>query len=94
MALVSIGHWPSYSNPDPKDLGFAFLIPFVYLLLCAAALSVFIYPLLAFVMEGKRSFRKLHFWIFAAGLLIWILDFTVLHFINPRQDGLLSWLLD
>lgn len=91
---LAIGHWPSYNNPDPGTLPTSFLTPVIYLLIFASLLSLPTYPVVATLIEGKKFFKKWHFWVFMIGTLIWTLDTFYLNYLNPREDGLLSWVFD
>ena len=88
-ACLLIGHWPSYGNPDPKTLSVDFAV-FLYLLLLATILSVFVYPLSTLIVNGRESLKKNHFWIFSIGLALWIMDLLFFQVVG----GLLDWVLD
>lgn len=97
-ALVAhkVGHWPSYSAPDPKDLHWPFVTAPVFLVVIIALLSV---PAGAFALllvmvyrlcqRGLRGHRKVllrqgAWWSVGAG--VWAYDIT--------RGGLLSWIMD
>lgn len=88
-AYLMIGHWPSYSHPDPKTLPINFSIPLLPLLF-AAIPSVIVYPLCALIQNGKECVKKSHFWIFTIGLFLWTMDLLFFRV----SGGLLDWVLD
>ncbi len=94
VAYLVVGHWPSYNNPDPKTLFSIVLSPAVYLLLLASLASLVVYPVLVLVEGARGVQRKWHFWVFVVGTALWIVDTFYLHLMNPREEGLLSWVFD
>lgn len=94
IAMLLIGHWPSYNNPDPKNLPTVFLNHIADLLVFMSLLSVLVYPIILLVAAKKDFLKKWHFWVYLSGIAIWTLDMLYFHVMNPYQGGLLSWIFD
>ena len=85
IASARVGHWPYYSNPDPKDLR----LPLLH------ALALFSYPVaflsiptcLAVVIRASATLRRRDIPVFAIGASLWA-------FILPVSGRLLAWLVD
>ena len=91
-AYLLIGHWPSYSNPDPKTLPIASAVGLVNPLLTVAILLVLAYPVATLLKNGWECVRENHFWIFSIGMPLWVTDFLFFKVVGGR--GLLEWILD
>lgn len=96
------GHWPSYNNPDRSNLPVPLIGYTVALIVVAAATSVVIYPLFVGTVALFQRIKKgradrigrWHVSAFIAGVLLWVLDFSLLHVMEPRSGGLLNWFFD
>lgn len=85
IGATRVGHWPYYSNPDPKDLR----LPFLH------GAALFSYPLallmipigLGVVFLGWGALKRRDVIVFAVGAGAWTFMFPVI-------GSLLEWLLD
>lgn len=89
-AYFQIGHWPSYDNPDPKDLGFDLHYGLVFFGFVLAILSPFIWIPLSFILFFIKGNRKILINVIAyvAGYILMI---GLLRFQNDR---FFEWLSD
>jgi hypothetical protein len=98
-ATVTIGHWPYYAHPDPKELPFRPLMNVVVLTTFAGLLSVVGLPLLHSLHSLWQTWRKTErrplsagtLTFYLAGAVAWIADLT-LTFADKRS--LTSWIFD
>lgn len=88
-----VGHWPSYSHPDPSELPSQAIGRVVRIFFLAAVLSIVFYPitLLLLRMFGrvKANGRKVlawHTFAFLAGIAVWAIDVGFVHLINWELD--------
>ncbi len=85
VAWRTVGHWPYYSHPDPKDLGLPFLHTLALFAIPIGLLSAFIGTI--GLIGAHEWWRQWHIGIFIVGVLLWAS--------NMGQAGhLLNWLLD
>ncbi len=85
MAATRVGHWPYYSNPDPKDLRLPILHVAALLSFPLALVSV---PVGFFVaILSWSSLPRRHIVVFAIGAAAWA-------FIFPITGKLFEWLVD
>ena len=78
-AYLTIGHWPSYGNPDPNSLPtFWFCGPIIFVLILASALSVVVYPFFSVAYLCKGSLKAWRTWAIAAILLYTAVAFLIL----------------
>ena len=85
IAASRVRHWPSYSNPDPKDLHLPLLHGAALLSYPLALLSI---PIGLFVaIFGWSSLRRGHVIVFTVGAAAWA-------FILPITGSLFEWLID
>jgi hypothetical protein len=90
-AAVYLGHWPSYGNPDPKDLPEHFsppeilelIVPALILCLLTTAVAAFI------ARYVSPSLRLLIAWSIAVSC--WLLSFALI-FADPL--GVVEWMMD
>jgi hypothetical protein len=85
IASKTVGHWPYYSHPDPKDLGLPYLHSLALFGIPIGLLSAFVG--IIGLIGAHEQWRRWHIGIFVVGVLLWAL--------NMGQVGrLLNWLLD
>jgi hypothetical protein len=91
-AALFLGHWPTYSNPDPKDLPDHFhpateFLEFVIPMLVSVAVTYLFFTL---VMRFATWPRRLQFGLAAASLL-WLFAFIL---VAGDPFRVLDWILD
>jgi hypothetical protein len=90
-AYASLGHWPSYGRPDPKDLGFVVHHAIVWLSLLPAAYSAIVFLPASIALRRtlwiRQGFRSAALIYVAGTLLTWIVWGTDL-------GGLSEWFAD
>ena len=83
VSLMRLGHWPSYGNPDPKDLK----LPFLHIA------ALFSYPIgllsviagLLWLMASPAKWSRANALVLGAAAIVWCC-------VIPGR--LLEWLLD
>lgn len=88
-----VGHWPSYNNPDPKNLP-SILGLAASILWLAALVSIALYPLTSLFLKALRKTDanrqervfSWHLGVFLAGLFFWVLDIQYIHLISWELD--------
>jgi hypothetical protein len=85
IAAIRVGHWPYYSNPDPKELH----LPLLHgAALLSYPLALLIMPIgLGFVFLGWGALKRRDVLVFAVGAAGWV-------FMFPIIGGLFVWLID
>ena len=85
IARIRVGHWPYYSNPDPKDLNLPFFHVAALVSYPVALVSV---PLgLLLVVLAWDTLRRRDVAVFALGSALWA-------FFLPTTGRLFEWLID
>jgi len=85
---IGEGHWPSYGNPDPKELGFHHTLTWILLLGAFAAVITVPVAALTARLSGYRQVQ----W---APVLFVVASFTVtLVFFRSDVAGLTDWFAD
>lgn len=97
---IVVGHWPYYANPDPKVLPGRLLLNFIGIVMLIGVLSALLLPFgyatWRIVMHLRHRPLPKHgtwVWVYAAGLVIWILDLTALYE-WMSWHSLISWIID
>ena len=85
VARVRVGHWPYYSNPDPKDLDLPLLHAAALLSYPIALVSI---PACLFVVIlAWNSMKRRDVFMVMLGVALWA-------FILPITGPLFEWLID
>ena len=85
FAALKAGHWPYYSNPDPKDLKTPLLHAAALLAYPIALVSI--PACLLVVIAAWRSLRCRDIGLFMVGVALWT-------FTTPVTGQLFGWLID
>ena len=89
-ARLSLGVWPAYNHPDPKQLGFVVhhdLVMGCWLSLMWAAIPVIIITILLWL-----ALRRFSWWEVFGPVLVSFAGAFALHYFDPRDFG--AWFID
>jgi hypothetical protein len=99
-AAAVIGHWPSYNNPDPKQLPLRPLLYATDLACLTGVLSVMVLPLAYGIARAVATRRKQLFALrpgtlplYFSGAALWVVDIISIRTRGP-WPSLLDWFLD
>jgi len=96
---VTVGNWPSYGNPDPKDLPHSFVNVAAVTATLVGIASVLLLPIAELAFMALRAFLKKE-WrphgirvvlFFTVGAALWIADFVRF---RVGGGGLVEWIFD
>ena len=97
---VVVGHWPYYAHPDPKELPVQVLLHIATIIMLMGVLSVLLLPIVyaAWRLVMRLQHRpvlqdSVWVWVYVAGAIAWIIDFSALHGKMPWHS-VISWILD
>ena len=90
QAWLYLGHWPSYANPDPKQLGW-------WLQHSALELGFMAFPVVSFLavclsIFGRVRSRDFPFWTVIVTIVVCIVLLVAYARIDP--GGLVAWFWD
>ena len=96
---VTVGNWPSYGNPDPKDLPHSFVNVAAITASLIGIASVLLLPIAELAFMALRAFWRKE-WrphgirivaVFAVGAVLWIAEIVRL---RNGAGGLVDWIFD
>ncbi len=93
MTAFETGQSPTYGNPDPKHSTSGYLTPCVRLFVILGLVSTLALPSAYMISPKlrKATCSPRPGAIPAAGIILWVIDFTLLH---TSKFSLISWILD
>ena len=89
-ARLHLGHWPSYNNPDPKQIASG--LPHLVIQLCLMLVPVSVFSAIALALVGRSRSKQFPFWTILMATAVSVALLIAYGRIDP--GGFVNWFMD